>query len=83
MPTRTPEALQEKLVALKKKLAETGESLEGPELRALKKKIRRTQRRRRTMLQGQAKSAPAKPAEAAAEQPAEKPEEKAEEKKAE
>jgi hypothetical protein len=83
MPTPTPEVLQGKVEALKKKLAEKGESLEGPELRALKKKIRRVQRRRRLMLEGLAKVAPAKTAETAAGKPAEKAGEPVEDKKEE
>jgi hypothetical protein len=83
MSTPTPEVLQGKVEALKKKLAEKGESLQGPQLRALKKKIRRAQRRRRLMLEGQAKAAPAKTAEPAAEKPAEKTEDKAQEPAAE
>lgn len=83
MPTPTAEVLQGKVEALKKKLAEKGESLGGPELRALKKKIRRTQRRRRVILQGQPAAAPAKADEAAAAKPAAKVEEKPAEKVAE
>jgi len=78
MPTPTAEVLRGKVEALKKKLAEKGESLGGPELRALKKKIRRNQRRRRVMLQGQPVAAPAKADEAAAAKPAAKVEDKVE-----
>ena len=49
MPVATLDSLKEKTTRLKKKLAENGDALEGPAARALKKRIRRTQRARRSM----------------------------------
>ena len=49
MPTATVESLTQKTARLKKKLADAGESLEGPAARALKKRIRRAQRSRRSL----------------------------------
>lgn len=50
MPTATVDSLAAKAARLKKKLAEKGEGLEGPALRALKKRIRRAQRSRRKLV---------------------------------
>lgn len=49
MPIATVESLTQKTARLKKKLADAAESLEGPAARALKKKIRRAQRSRRSL----------------------------------
>ena len=49
MPAKNVEQLRQKAAALKKKLAEKGESLSGAAARARAKKIRRLQRRRRVM----------------------------------
>ena len=78
MPLMNVDKLKQREAALKNKLAQQGESLDGPKLRALKKKIRRAQRRRRNLVslaERHASKTP-KPAEAA-------PEAAAEEKKAE
>ena len=50
MPTAKPEQLKEKAQALIQKLAEKADTMEGPKLRALKKRIRRLQRKRRRIL---------------------------------
>ena len=50
MPVKTPEQLKERVATLRKKLHEKAASLDGPKLRAVKKRIRRAQRRRRTLL---------------------------------
>ncbi len=55
---KTPEQLREKAQALRARLREKGASLAGPEVRALKKRIRRLQRRRRRLLRAEG-SAPA------------------------
>lgn len=47
---RTPDQLRQQAQALRAELREKGSSLPGPELRALKKRIRRLQRRRRKLL---------------------------------
>jgi hypothetical protein len=60
MPTVTPEKLHESAQALRKRLAEGAETMEGPKLRALKKRLRRLQRKRRRILSARARSA-AKP----------------------
>ena len=80
MPAATPETLKAKADAIKKQIADKGDSLEGPELRALKKRLRRAQRKRRIMMQTleAAAKAAAKTAEKAGES---KPEAAAEEKK--
>ena len=49
MPVATVDSLKEKTARLKKKLADKGDALEGPAVRALKKKIRRAQRERRSL----------------------------------
>lgn len=49
MPIATVETLKQRTARLKKKLADAGESLEGPAARALKKRIRRAQRSRRKL----------------------------------
>ena len=50
MPAKTPEQLRQRAAALKKKLAEKGESLDGEKRRALAKKVRRVQRKRRRLV---------------------------------
>ncbi len=73
MPLMTVDKLKQREAALKGKLAQQGDSLEGPKLRALKKKIRRAQRRRRQLVslaKRHAAKTP-KPAEAKAEPAAE------------
>lgn len=50
MPTANPEKLHEKAQLLKAQLAEKKESMEAAELRAMKKQIRRVQRKRRRLL---------------------------------
>jgi hypothetical protein len=47
MPSPSPEQLREKTQVLKKRLKEKAASLEGPKRRALEKRIRRLQRKRR------------------------------------
>jgi len=47
MPTKSVEQLKARTANLKKKLAAKGGSMEGSDLRALKKKVRRVQRKRR------------------------------------
>lgn len=47
---RTPDQLREQAQALRAELREKGTSLAGPQVRALKKRIRRLQRRRRKLL---------------------------------
>ena len=73
MALRTVEELKQREAALKDKLARQGGSLDAPKLRTLKKKIRRTQRRRRTLvaLAERHASRSSKPAEAKAEPAAE------------
>ena len=68
--------------ALKKKLSESASSMDGPEVRALKKKIRRIQRKRRTFLAMQERAAK-KSTDETAEKTEDKAEKKAEEKKEE
>lgn len=46
----TPDQLKEKAAKLRKKLADTGEKLDAAKTRALAKKIRRVQRRRRVLV---------------------------------
>ena len=48
--SKTPDQLKEKTAKLKKKLAEKGEKLDAAQTRALAKKIRRVQRRRRVLV---------------------------------
>ena len=50
MPSVSPEQLREKTQTLKKKLKEKGDSLGGPKRRALEKRIRRLQRKRRRIV---------------------------------
>lgn len=60
MPTANPDKLQATAEALKQQLKERGESMEGAERRALGKRVRRLQRKRRRILAGQqATQAPA------------------------
>jgi hypothetical protein len=85
MPKATVDQLNAKTETLKTKLAEKGESMEGPEVRALKKKIRRIQRKRRSLVASEARATAAtkeKPATAPAAEE-KKEEETAEEKKEE
>jgi hypothetical protein len=49
MPAKTPEQLKEKAAALRKKLEQGSAKLDEAGVRALKKRIRRAQRRRRTL----------------------------------
>jgi len=49
MPGKSAEQLKQKAQALKTKLAEKGASLDQVKVRAMKKKIRRVQRRRRSL----------------------------------
>jgi hypothetical protein len=64
MPRKSAEQLKQKTQSLKKKLADKGASLEPTKVRAMKKKIRRTQRRRRGMEARAKRLAPApKPSE--------------------
>lgn len=58
MPNKTADQLREKATALRKKLAETREPLDGKGVRRLKKRIRRAQRRARVLTTA---SAPSKP----------------------
>lgn len=53
----TIDALKTKTAKLKKALAEKGESLDGAKTRAVKKQIRRAQRRRRTFERAAKKAA--------------------------
>ncbi len=48
--TKTPDQLREKAQVLRAKLREKGGALKGPQVRALKKRIRRLQRRRRKLI---------------------------------
>jgi hypothetical protein len=50
MPTANPEKLHDKAHALKQQLKEKGESMDGTERRALGKRVRRLQRKRRRIL---------------------------------
>lgn len=59
MAVKSAEQLKQKAAALRKKLAEKGSKMEGAAVRKLKKKIRRAQRRRRTIVAGQARRAKA------------------------
>ena len=47
MPTKSVDRLKTRTANLKKKLAAKGGSMDGSDLRTLKKKIRRVQRKRR------------------------------------
>lgn len=49
MPQKNAEQLKQKTAALKKKLAEKAASMDPVKLREAKKKIRRVQRRRRSL----------------------------------
>lgn len=75
MPVPSIEQIQKKEAGLKKLIAEQGESMEAVPRRALGKKLRRAQRKRRRMeahaARTKPKAAPAAAAEAAA--PAEEP----------
>ena len=85
MPKPTLDQQKALVEGLKNKLAEKGEGMEPAELRDLKKKIRRAQRKhQRTTVEVERIAAKAekkeeKPAEKAEEKPAEKAEAKAEE----
>ena len=61
MPGKSAEQLKQKTQALKKKLADKGASLDKAKVRAMKKKIRRVQRRRRG-IEARAKRLAPKPA---------------------
>lgn len=50
MPAKTPEQLKQRTARLKKRLAEKGASLDGTKRRALAKRIRRVQRKRRRIV---------------------------------
>jgi hypothetical protein len=50
MPPKTPDQLKQKAEGLRKKLREKRASLDGARARALGKKIRRAQRRRRVLV---------------------------------
>jgi hypothetical protein len=58
MPTTNPDALREKTAALRTRLREKGDSLDGAKRRALEKKIRRLQRKRRRIAVKLAQSKP-------------------------
>lgn len=60
MPAKTTVELRKRAAALKKKLAEKGASLDGTKRRALAKRIRRVQRKRRRGEVASARSAGAK-----------------------
>ena len=49
-PKKTPEGQKAKTEKLRKKLLDKGGSLDAAKVRTLKKKIRRSQRRRRVMV---------------------------------
>jgi uncharacterized protein with GYD domain len=49
MPAKNVDQLKTRAAALKKKLAEKGGSMIGSDLRTLKKKVRRVQRKRRRL----------------------------------
>ncbi|HUC42412.1 MAG TPA: hypothetical protein VMR65_00110 [Candidatus Sulfotelmatobacter sp.] len=49
MPQKSAEQLKQKTATLRKKLAEKGPSLDLPKRRALAKRVRRAQRRRRAL----------------------------------
>ena len=57
MPIVTVEKLRERTSRLKKKLADTKETMDGATVRAAKKRIRRSQRRRRLLDAAAAKAA--------------------------
>lgn len=57
MPQKSAEQLKQRTAALKKKLAEKGASMDAAKVRALKKKVRRAQRRRRALTARAAKLA--------------------------
>lgn len=65
MPNTTPDRLKSKVNRLRKKLAEKKASLEGAQIREIKKQIRRAQRKRRRIVaaESRARGAAAKPAE--------------------
>ena len=49
MPAKSAEQIKQKAQALRKKIAEKGTALTEDKVRAMKKKVRRLQRRRRAM----------------------------------
>ena len=61
MPTTNPDALREKAAALRTRLKEKGDSMDGAKRRKVAKKIRRLQRKRRRVViklaQGKPKAA--------------------------
>lgn len=58
MPTANPDQLRDKAQAIRKKLEEKGESMDGTQRRKLGKRIRRLQRKRRRIVVRQAQSKP-------------------------
>jgi hypothetical protein len=50
MPAKNVEQLKARAGALKKKISAKGAAMAGPELRKLKKKVRRVQRKRRRLV---------------------------------
>ena len=58
-PKKTAEDWAKRTAALKKKLADKGDKLDAPAQRTLRKKIRRSQRRRRVLVAVAAKRASA------------------------
>ena len=61
MPAKSAEQIKQKAQALRKKIAEKGTTLSPDKVRAMKKKVRRLQRRRRGM-DARAKKLAPKPA---------------------
>ena len=61
MPVQTVERVRKREGALKRKLRESGGTLDGAKLRRLKKRVRRAQRKRRR-LEGPARPKAEKPA---------------------
>ncbi|MBZ5640706.1 MAG: hypothetical protein LAO51_18360 [Acidobacteriia bacterium] len=59
MPLKNVEQLKTRTAALKKKVADKGGSMTGPDLRALKKRVRRVQRKRRRLASDAARIAKA------------------------
>ena len=62
MPAKSAEQIKQKAQALRKKIAEKGTTLTQDKVRAMKKKVRRLQRRRRAMDARAKKLAPKAPA---------------------
>ncbi len=57
MPSKTPDQLKATADRLRKKLQDKQASLDAPKVRALSKRIRRAQRRRRTLVSTAARRA--------------------------